>query len=195
MYTFNCNYLYISFFFNSFMKGLIKKVLAPLAVAGTLFATNLASAEIKPFVSISIGGYNGFSQSNTHYGSMFRIKGAAGLDLSKNFRIEGALTYMDYKFKDNLNVLVGEAVVYGMTQTESVNIRAGIGLCAYGENVNGKDKKTAIGPALVLVGIDKPINKKTDLYVDIGISIYSIITEGTLRGGNSFDMGIRRFIK
>lgn len=83
------------------MKGLIKKILAPIVVSAAILIPNFASAQEtqefkqKNYISAGIGAYNGTSQAiQDIYGTFPRFRASFGRDISEHFKLEGALAYL-----------------------------------------------------------------------------------------------------
>ena len=85
------------------MKGLIKKILTPIAVSAAVLLPNSASAQEKigefkqkSYISLGIGNYNVSGQEmHDIYGSFPRFRAGFGRDMSEQFRLEGALAYSE----------------------------------------------------------------------------------------------------
>lgn len=172
------------------MKGLVKKVLVPLTIAGTLFATNPVFAEIRPFVSVDIDRHYGLAQLaeiQDIYGSMYRVRGATGLEF-KNFRLEGALAYMEKEESNNirnsnLSILQKEVIAsYKIPKFRNLHIGGGLTFIDL-------TKKSSTAYSKIL---DQEINKKTSgMIFTVGADILLIKKKRYISGEISkFPSGI-----
>lgn len=213
-YKIQYNNLYILVFSDLNMKGLIKKFLTPLIIAGTLFTANPASAQekINPFISASVGIYDETSEPMQDFSRlpflnnfMLRIRGGVGLDFFKNFRLEQAIAYMNKKGQPyggakrniDLSILQAETIAYSVLPTVFGNLRAGFGLTIMdlkeksflGDNEFETEKK-GMGIVAVLGG-DMLISKKINLYGDFSWRFISSSGVFGDIGGPCFDVGLR----
>lgn len=85
------------------MRGLIKKLFTPLAVAGVMALPLSTNAQQngkdefkqKNYLSIGVGGYQGNAKSMQDiYGTIPRIRGVFEKEMSKNFTLGGAIAYL-----------------------------------------------------------------------------------------------------
>lgn len=206
------------------MKKLIKKLLAPIAVSVAVLIPSISSAQEKPeqfnqknYFSLGVGIYSGSGQEiQDIYGTFPRLRAGFGRDMSKNFRLEGALAYSkasgkpytyssggwDYiDSKANISMLSLELLAKYVFRGKSVDFSIGGGLTSInlkekveifgsidGEFVQSSNEgsESAFGPVFVL-GIDVPINKDRTTAVYGELSGRSAKIEGAL--GNDVEMG------
>ncbi len=143
------------------MKGLVRKVLAPLAIAGTLFASSpdvysqeRAAEEFKPKTrfSIGVGAYSSDKNLKEIYGNMPRVRGAISVDMSPNFTLEGGLAYLKKK-GDPLIFNEGFDSVTGTTEIEMAQLE---GLAKY--VFNGKSARFYAGGGLTAINVKEKLS-------------------------------------
>ena len=209
------------------MKGLLSKLVAPLVVAGAIAIPVVGSAQErkenftpKNYISVGVGGYQGTESMQDMYGTIPRVRAAFGRDMSKNFRLEGAIAYGQKEgtpilidpdniiagFSLNIKLLQGEAIAQYVFPGESVRFKIGGGLSYIsmtenlsvsggGQTASASGTFSAAGP-LFLLGLDIPIStdKKKMLYFDISGRSAEITTDFQQKvdiGGGVFEVGIK----
>lgn len=184
--------------------GLIKKFLLPLALTSSLLLLPLHvfSEESQKknqsnfYMGASIGPYIGTSRSMLKkYGFTWKFRGNVGLNLSKNFRLEGGYTFLN---KEGSSTIVSgglEAMAYYIFPfNEYVKFHTGGGLTLTGlkESSFGDDKtnrEISFGPVFA-VGLDMLSKKeKASMFFDIA---YRYLGPDKFDGGGfSLDTGVR----
>jgi len=212
------------------MKNLIKKLLIPIVISSQLLLpfSSFAKERLREeksrynfYFGGGIGIYRGTENMSNVYNNMLRFRGNIGLDLSKNFRLEGTFTYIDDKkgpnvynvygkdmsVKPKINIVGLDALIHYLIPIHVPTIYLGGGLTfmntkeevSFSLSSNNtstfKASVNAIGPTFAF-GVDIPINKEKTKNIYLEFSKRSakfnwVFNEVLDMGGRSFDAGVR----
>lgn len=206
------------------MKNLIKKLLFPIVISSQFLLPAFSFAKEKPekkyksnfYIGGSIGVYQGTEDMKNIYGNMLKLRGNIGLDLLKNFRLEGALFYItdergpvlhinsygveDMEIKSKIGIAGFEALANFLIPVKWPVFRLGAGLTFMrtteevslsplsleDSSETLKASANAVGP-LFIFGIDVPINKEKTKNVYVEFSDRSAKFKWIF--GDTLDMG------
>ena len=187
-----------------FMKGLSKKFLLPLVLTGSLLFSPIhafsreSQKKNQPnfYMGASIGPYIGTSKPMLkEYGFTWKFRGSLGLDLSKNFRLEGGYTFLN---KEGSSTIVSGGLegmaYYTFPFNEHIKFHTGGGLTLTGlkESSFGDDKtnrEISFGPVFA-VGLDM-LSKQEKASVFFDIAYRYLGPDKFDGGGFSLDTGVR----
>lgn len=206
------------------MKNLIKKLLFPIVISSQFLLPAFSFAKEKPekkyksnfYIGGSIGVYQGTEDMKNIYVNMLKLRGNVGLDLHKNFRLEGALFYItdkrgpvlhtnsygveDMEVKSKIGIVGFEALANylipvkwpvfrlgaGLTFMRTIEKTSFLPLSSKDAPETFKASANAVGP-LFIFGVDVPIDKEKTKNVYVEFSDRSARFKWIF--GDTLDMG------